>query len=138
MTPGVTEMADTLLKVEDLEKHFPVKGGILKRTTDYVKAVDGVSFDIERGETMALIGESGSGKSTVAKTIIGLHKATGGTIDFDGQDITDPSDDQLDWMRSNMQMVFQDPTSSLNPRRTVGKSMEVPMESRGVPAEERQ
>jgi len=84
MTPGVTEMADTLLKVEDLEKHFPVKGGILKRTTDYVKAVDGVSFDIERGETMALIGESGSGKSTVAKTIIGLHKATGGTIDFDG------------------------------------------------------
>ncbi|WP_435064141.1 ABC transporter ATP-binding protein [Halobaculum sp. EA56] len=131
-------MAETLLEVDDLEKYFPVKGGVLKRTIGHVKAVDGVSFEIERGETMALIGESGSGKSTVAKTIIGIHEATGGSVHFDGEDITDPSSDQLDRMRSKMQMVFQDPTSSLNPRRTVGKSMEVPMKARGVPAAERE
>lgn len=127
-----------LLSVENLKKYFPVKGGVLKRTTGHVKAVDGVSFEIERGETMALIGESGSGKSTVAKTIIGLHAATDGTILFDGEDISDPADEQLEQMRSRMQMVFQDPTSSLNPRRTVGKSLEVPMKARGVPAEERE
>jgi oligopeptide transport system ATP-binding protein len=129
---------DTLLSVRNLEKYFPIKGGVLKRTTGHVKAVDGVSFDIDRGETMALIGESGSGKSTVANSISGIHRATGGTILFDGEDITDPSDEQLEQMRSRMQMVFQDPTSSLNPRRTVGKSMEVPMKARGVPAAERE
>jgi len=129
---------DALLSVRNLEKYFPIKGGVLKRTTGHVKAVDGVSFDIERGETMALIGESGSGKSTVANAIIGIHRATGGTVEFDGEDITDPTDDQLERMRSRMQMVFQDPTSSLNPRRTVGESMEVPMKARGVPAAERE
>lgn len=126
-----------LLAVEDLEKYFPVKGGILKRTVGHVKAVDGVSFEIAAGETMALIGESGSGKSTVAKTIIGLHEATGGQVYFDGEDITNPTAAQQDRMRSDIQMVFQDPTSSLNPRRTVGKSLEVPMQARGVPADER-
>lgn len=129
---------EPLLVVEDLKRYFPVKGGILNRTQDYVKAVDGVSFEIERGETMALIGESGSGKSTVAQTIIGLHSATDGTIRFDGEDISDPSSEQLSEMRSRMQMVFQDPTSSLNPRRTVGKSLEVPMKSQGVPKAERE
>jgi oligopeptide transport system ATP-binding protein len=129
---------DTLLSVRNLKKYFPIKGGVLKRTTDHVKAVDGVSFNIERGETMALIGESGSGKSTVANTIIGIHQATDGTIVFDGEDITNPTDEQLEEMRSRMQMVFQDPTSSLNPRRTVGKSLEVPMKARGVPAAERE
>jgi len=129
--------AEPLLSVEDLKKYFPVKSGVFKRTTGQVKAVDGVSFDIDAGETMALIGESGSGKSTVAKTIIGLHEATGGTIRFDGEDITHPSAEQQDRMRSDIQMVFQDPTSSLNPRRTIGNSLEVPMEARGMPAAER-
>jgi oligopeptide/dipeptide ABC transporter ATP-binding protein len=129
---------DPLLVVDNLKKYFPIKGGVLKRTTGHVKAVDGVSFDIERGETMALIGESGSGKSTVANTIIGLHAATDGTILFDGEDVSNPTGEQLDEMRSRMQMVFQDPTSSLNPRRTVGKSLEVPMKARGVPAAERE
>jgi len=129
--------SDPLLAVEDLKKYFPVKGGILKRTTGHVKAVDGVSFGIDRGETLALIGESGSGKSTVARTIVGLHQATDGSIRFDGEEITGASGDRLDELRSRIQMVFQDPTSSLNPRRTVGKSLEVPLKSRGVPADER-
>lgn len=131
-------MSDSLLEIDDLKKYFPVKGGVLKRTKGHVKAVDGVSFDIERGETMALIGESGSGKSTVAKTIIGLHEATDGTIQFDGEDITHPTNEQVEQIRSKMQMVFQDPTSSLNPRRTIGNSLEVPMQARGVPPAERQ
>ena len=129
---------DPLLEIRDLKKYFPVKGGVLKRTTGYVKAVDGVSFSIDHGETMALIGESGSGKSTVAETIIGLQQATDGSIIFDGEDITNPTDEQRRELRSRIQMVFQDPTSSLNPRRTVGKSMEVPMKSRGVPKQERE
>nr|WP_241768255.1 oligopeptide/dipeptide ABC transporter ATP-binding protein [Haloferax sp. ATB1] len=126
-------MSEPLLEVDDLEKYFPVKSGIIKRTSDYVKAVDGVSFDIERGETLALIGESGSGKSTVARTIIGLTGATGGTVRFDGEDITNATDEQLARLRSRVQMVFQDPTSSLNPRRTIGKSLAVPLKARGVP-----
>lgn len=130
-------MTEPLLSVDDLKKHFPVKGGILNRTVGHVKAVDGVSFEIGRGETLALIGESGSGKSTVARTIIGLTETTDGTIVFDGEDITHPSTSQLESMRSSMQMVFQDPTSSLNPRRTVGKSLDVPLEARGVPKSER-
>jgi oligopeptide transport system ATP-binding protein len=134
----MTDSDAPLLEVRDLKKYFPVKGGLLKRTTGYVKAVDGMSFSIDHGETMALIGESGSGKSTVAETIIGLQQATDGTILFDGADITDPSEEQLQEMRSRIQMVFQDPTSSLNPRRTIGKSLEVPMKSRGVPKEERE
>ncbi|WP_049996236.1 ABC transporter ATP-binding protein [Halococcus sediminicola] len=134
----MTESTAPLLEVDRLKKYFPVKEGILKRTNDYVRAVDGVSFDIRSGETMALIGESGSGKSTVAKTIVGLHEPTDGTIHFDGTDITHPSGEQLDQIRSRMQMVFQDPTASLNPRRTVGKSMGVPMKARGVPTAERE
>jgi oligopeptide transport system ATP-binding protein len=130
-------MTDPLLVVEDLKKYFPVKGGVLKRTTGHVKAVDGVSFEIDRGETLALIGESGSGKSTVANTIIGLQRATAGSVRFDGEEITDASGDELDDLRSRMQMVFQDPSASLNPRRTVGNSLEVPLKARGVPKAER-
>ncbi|KTG12199.1 ABC transporter ATP-binding protein [Haloferax profundi] len=130
-------MSDPLLAVDGLKKYFPVKGGIIKRTTDHVKAVDGVSFDIERGQTLALIGESGSGKSTVARTIIGLHSATDGSVEFDGEDITNATDEQLAQLRSRIQMVFQDPTSSLNPRRTIGKSLAVPLKARGVPKSKR-
>ncbi|WP_313692436.1 ABC transporter ATP-binding protein [Halorarum halobium] len=125
-------MSDPLLSVRDLEKYFPIKSGLFQRTTGHVKAVDGVSFDIERGETLALIGESGSGKSTVAETIIGLKRATGGTVTFDGEDVTDLSDSELEALRTKVQMVFQDPTSSLNPRRTVEQTLEVPLKARGV------
>lgn len=130
-------MTEPVLKVENLKKHFPIKGGILNRTVGHVKAVDGVSFEVDSGETLALIGESGSGKSTIARTIIGLTETTDGRIIFDGEDISYPTDEQLKWMRSNIQMVFQDPTSSLNPRRTIGKSLEVPLKNRDVPRAER-
>ncbi len=130
-------MSDPLLEVRDLEKYFPIKSGLLQRTTGHVKAVDGVSFAIDRGETLALIGESGSGKSTIAETIIGLKRATDGQVVFDGEDITDPSDSKLEELRSKVQMVFQDPTSSLNPRRTVEQTLEVPLKARGVPREDR-
>ena len=130
-------MSEPLLAVDDLKKHFPIKGGLLRRTTGHVKAVDGVSFSIDRGDTLAIIGESGSGKSTIAKTIIGIHRATDGTITFDGEDVTDPSGDELTDLRSRIQMVFQDPTSSLNPRRTVGRSIQVPLATRDVPNEKR-
>jgi len=130
-------MSEPLLEVRDLEKYFPIKSGLLQRTTGHVKAVDGVSFEIDRGETLALIGESGSGKSTIAETIIGLKRATGGQLIFDGDDITNLSDAELEALRSRVQMVFQDPTSSLNPRRTVGQTLEVPLKARGVPRQER-
>lgn len=130
-------MSEPLLQVRDLEKYFPIKSGLLQRTTGHVRAVDGVSFDIERGETLALIGESGSGKSTIAETIIGLKRATGGRILFDGEDITDPAETDLESLRSKIQMVFQDPTSSLNPRRTVEQTLSVPLKARGVPREQR-
>lgn len=130
-------MSEPLLTVDDLEKYFPIKGGVLRRTTGHVKAVDGVSFSIDRGDTLAVIGESGSGKSTIAKTIIGIHRATDGTITFDGEDVTDPTDDELGELRSRIQMVFQDPTSSLNPRRTVGRSIQVPLATRDIPKEKR-
>jgi oligopeptide transport system ATP-binding protein len=130
-------MSETVLEVNGLEKHFPVDRSLFSRTTEYVKAVDGISFEIDRGESFALIGESGSGKSTVAKTIIGIHRATGGSIRFDGDDVTDPSSDQLGRLRERVQLVFQDPTSCLNPRRSVGKSLAVPLASTGTSKNER-
>jgi len=130
-------MTEPLLSVRDLEKHFPVKGGVLKRTIGYVRAVDGISFDIEAGRTLALIGESGSGKSTVARTILGLETATGGTVTFDGRDVTNPTGAEREALHERVQMVFQDPTSSLNPRRTVRQSLEVPLSAAGVEKSER-
>lgn len=130
-------MSEPILKVEKLEKHFPVNRDLFNRPRDYVKAVDGISFEIEPGESFALIGESGSGKSTVAKSIIGIHQATGGTIQFDGTDVTNPSSGQLHQLRERIQLVFQDPTSCLNPRRTVGKSLTVPLAAKDTPKDER-
>jgi oligopeptide transport system ATP-binding protein len=129
-------MGDPILQLRGLQKHFPIKEGLFNRTVGHVKAVDGITFSIDRGETFALIGESGSGKSTVANTIIGTHKPTGGTIYFDGDDITYPSSKHLKQIRSKIQMVFQDPTSCLNPRRTIGKSLAVPLSVQGVAKDE--
>ncbi len=125
-------MTEPLLKINDLEKHFLTNKSLVGRKKEYVKAVDGISFNINRGETFALIGESGSGKSTVAKTIIGIHRATGGTINFDGKDVTNPSSKDLRQLREQVQLVFQDPTSCLNPRRLIGSSLKLPLRSKNI------
>ena len=104
---------NTILEVQNLKKYFPVKSGFKKLT---LKAVDGVSFTINRGETLGLVGESGCGKTTVGRTLMHLYKPTDGKVIFEGQEITDKN---INEMRKRMQMVFQDPYSSLNPRMTV-------------------
>jgi peptide/nickel transport system ATP-binding protein len=108
-----------LLQVNDLKKHFPVRGHLLKRNASRVYAVDGVSFEIARGETLSLVGESGCGKSTVGRAILRLFDITAGQVVLDGQRIDDLSPDRLKQMRRRVQVVFQDPFSSLNPRLRV-------------------
>jgi len=108
-----------LLKVKDLKVHYPIKGGILGRTVDYVKAVNGVSFEIEAGQTVGLVGESGSGKSTMGKAILGLAEITSGQIFFEGRDITWSMKKNRSPYRKSVQMIFQDVYSSLNPRKRV-------------------
>lgn len=109
----------TLLSVQDLKKHFPIRAGFLGGTTGYVYAVDGISFDIARGETLSLVGESGCGKSTVGKAVLRLFDITSGTVTLDGQRIDSMSAGQLRPLRRRVQVVFQDPFSSLNPRMRV-------------------
>jgi oligopeptide/dipeptide ABC transporter ATP-binding protein len=109
----------TLLKAEKLQMYFPIRGAILNRSKSYVRAVDGISFEIEKGETFGLVGESGSGKTTVGKLLLKILKPTGGRIYFDGIDITKPSRKQMRELRTKTQMVFQNPYASLNPRKTI-------------------
>jgi oligopeptide transport system ATP-binding protein len=123
----------SLLEVTNLTKHFPVRGGILARTVGAVKAVDDVSFSIAKGETLALVGESGCGKSTTARTVLRLLDPTSGTVRFDGQDITHLKPGQLRKLRREMQIVFQDPYASLNPRRTVRSTLQEPFQIHGLP-----
>ncbi len=108
-----------LLKVEDLKVHFPIKGGVFGRTLDYVRAVDGVSFELQPGETYGIVGESGSGKSTTGKAIMHLTKATAGSIHFNNSDLTKLRRSELREQRKDIQMIFQDPYSSLNPKKRV-------------------
>ena len=108
-----------LLEVRDLKVHFPIKGGILGRTVGYVKAVDGVSFTIDLGQTLGLVGESGSGKSTTGKAILGLVPLSGGSIYFDGENITKYVGKNHSIYRKSVQMIFQDSYSSLNPRKRI-------------------
>lgn len=110
-----------LLVVNDLKKYFPVRSGLLQRVTAWVKAVDGVSFSIRAGETFGLVGESGCGKTTVGRTILRLQDATAGSVTFDGEDVFSVKRNGLKAMRRNMQIVFQDPYSSLDPRMPVGE-----------------
>lgn len=112
---------EIILKVENVKKYFPIKGGVMQRTVGHVKAVDGVSFEIKKGETLGLVGESGCGKSTTGRTILNLLEKTEGKIYFQGKDIDELSKKDLRKMRPKMQLIFQDPYSSLNPRMTVGK-----------------
>jgi len=122
-----------LLTVTDLQKHFPVRKGILwERTVGYVKAVDGVSFSIPEGKTLGLVGESGSGKSTTGYCVLQLMKPTGGSIRFQGKDLTQLKKEELRQMRQDMQIVFQDPYSSLDPRMTVGNIVSEPLEVHGM------
>ncbi|HET6496326.1 MAG TPA: dipeptide ABC transporter ATP-binding protein [Thermoleophilia bacterium] len=127
----------SLLEVRDLKKHFPIKGGVLKRTTGHVYAVDGVSFSIEPGETLGLVGESGCGKSTTGRAVLRLIEASGGTVVFEGVDIMNAPRRQLQRLRRDMQIIFQDPYASLNPRmrvrNIVGESLDI--HGIGTPAE---
>ena len=106
----------SLLSVEDVKVHFPVRSGLMLRQTGKVKAVDGVSLEIGEGETVGLVGESGCGKSTLAKAAVRLLKPNAGSVVFEGTDITRLSSGALRPLRSDMQMIFQDPVESLNPR----------------------
>jgi oligopeptide/dipeptide ABC transporter ATP-binding protein len=121
-----------VLEVLDLKKHFPVKKGILRRTVGQVYAVDGVSFAIGEGETLGLVGESGCGKSTVARTVMRLIEPTAGAIRLDGHDVTRLQKDALRPYRRQMQMIFQDPFSSLNPRMSVGDIVGEPLLVHGI------
>jgi peptide/nickel transport system ATP-binding protein len=119
---------DGLLQLDELKVYFPIKSGIvLDRHVGDIKAVDGVSLEIRRGETLGLVGESGCGKSTVGRAILRLYKPSGGRIVFDGQDITDLGESALRPLRRRMQMVFQDPYASLNPRHSVGRIVGEPV-----------
>jgi oligopeptide transport system ATP-binding protein len=109
-----------LLRVQNIQKYFPVRRGFLQRVVGYVKAVDGVTLDVRRGETVGLVGESGCGKSTLGRTILRLIEPTEGRIEFDGKDFTDLPSRSLKPFRAEMQMIFQDPIGSLNPRMSVG------------------
>ncbi|MGW2587951.1 ATP-binding cassette domain-containing protein, partial [Streptomyces virginiae] len=122
-------MAESLLEVKDLVKHYPLTRGIVfRKQVGAVKAVDGVSFDLRAGETLGIVGESGCGKSTVAKMLVNLERPTAGAISYKGEDITKLSGRALKAVRRNIQMVFQDPYTSLNPRMTVGDIIGEPYE----------
>lgn len=111
---------NSLLRVKKLKKYFPVRGGLLSKITGYVQAVDEISFDIKEGETLGLVGESGCGKTTAGRTIIKLLEPTAGEVNFGGKNIFELKKEELRKIRSNIQIIFQDPFGSLNPRMTVG------------------
>lgn len=119
---------EVVLSARDLRKYYPIKGGVLQRQVGEVKAVDGVSFDLYRGETLGIVGESGCGKSTLGRLLMRLEEPTGGTVEFDGKQMYDQSGGDMRAMRRDIQIVFQDPYTSLNPRRTVGEIVGEPFE----------
>ncbi|MCP4140480.1 MAG: dipeptide ABC transporter ATP-binding protein [Chloroflexi bacterium] len=118
---------ETLLHVENLKKHFPIYKGVIRRQVGAVHAVDGVGFDIYKGETLGLVGESGCGKSTTGRTILRLYKPTAGKIIYDGVDLASLSEREMRKMRRKIQIIFQDPYASLNPRKTVADIVGEPL-----------
>src|SRR5260221_13563584 len=122
-------LGTTLIDVKGLKVHFPIKGGLLGRTVAKVKAVDGVDLFVRKGETLGLVGESGCGKSTTGRAILQLIKPTEGSVNFDGVELTTLPKDQIRRKRAEMQMIFQDPFSSLDPRYTVGQIVSEPLEN---------
>jgi len=126
-TGNRVELGEVLLEVEDLKKYFPMKtSGLFRRPADPVKAVDGISFRLRKGETLGVVGESGCGKSTAGRTILQLLPPTAGTIRYKGRDITGVTGHDLRMLRLEMQMIFQDPYGSLNPRQTIGSIVGAP------------
>ncbi|PSP56316.1 peptide ABC transporter ATP-binding protein [Halobacteriales archaeon QS_1_67_19] len=133
----MSDSEDPLLSVRNLTKHYPVTSGLLRRTTGQIRAVDGIDLDVGRGEAVGVVGESGCGKSTAARTILGLESPTDGEVVFDGRDATDFSRAERKRFRRRAQIVFQDPTSSFDPRMTIGESIAEPMVAHGLGEERR-
>jgi oligopeptide/dipeptide ABC transporter ATP-binding protein len=127
MNANVTDTNGFLLKVEDLKTYFPVKKGLLRRTVGYVKAVDGVSFAVKHATSFGIVGESGCGKTTAARSILRLIPVTSGKVTFDNTDVLAADDSHLRNLRSSITMIFQDPVGSLNPRMTVGSIVGEPL-----------
>jgi oligopeptide/dipeptide ABC transporter ATP-binding protein len=125
-------MSGNLLEVGALKKYFPIQAGLFKRTVGQIKAVDGVSLTLKRGETIGIVGESGCGKSTLGRTIMRIYDPTEGTIIFDGQDITKLKGKALRGIRKNLQMIFQDPYASLNPKIRAGEAISEPLWVNGL------
>jgi oligopeptide transport system ATP-binding protein len=121
------DKSDVLLQVNNLVMHFPIYRGVIQRQVGAVRAVDGISFDVKRGETLGLVGESGCGKSTTGRTILQLYKATSGEVYFEGTNLASLKREEMRWMRRKMQMIFQDPYASLNPRMTVADIVGEPL-----------
>ena len=131
-TQNTELQGEPLVRVRDLRTHFPIRKGVFSRTVGHVKAVDGVSFDVPAGRTLGLVGESGSGKTTVGRTILRLIPATRGSVHYRGQDVFDMQGERLRKLRRHMQIIFQDPMSSLNPRMTIGNIIGEPLTVHGI------
>ena len=128
----MTTENEILVRVENLKKYFPITRGIFQRHTGEVKAVDGVSFFVRRGETLGLVGESGCGKTTTGRTLLQLYRPTEGQVYFEGQELSAMKGEPLRRMRRRMQMIFQDPYASLNPRMTIGSIVGEPLEVHNI------
>ncbi|ACB84077.1 ABC transporter ATP-binding protein [Natranaerobius thermophilus] len=126
------EAGENILEVNNLKKHFPVRGGLLKKVVGHVKAVDGVSFNIKRGQTLGLVGESGCGKSTTGRTILRLLEKTQGEVFYQGQDVYNLNKHEMKNLRQKMQIIFQDPYSSLNPRLNVSEIVGESLKEHGI------